>query len=111
MAYEACPNPREDCPYYDRRAPKKLRGTQSHGCFSDLDHVVPKRLIKQYRKTAIGKLVRDYINNPVNHEQLCRWDHDEKTANGDEPLPPVDEMKRALGRLPLEGCISEEDVL
>lgn len=78
MSYGPCPNPRPECPYAER------------GCFSDLDHIVPKRL-------AECLLSRTYIlDYPGNHQQLCRWEHDEKTRNGDEPLPSREFMLDAI---------------
>ena len=73
-----CPNPRADCPY-------AARGV----CFSDTDHIVPKRL-------AETTLAAVYIDLPANKQQLCRWEHEQKTASGDEPLPAVEAMRDAV---------------
>ena len=73
-----CPNPRAECPYAARE-----------GCFSDTDHIVPRRL-------AETTLAAVYIDLPANKQQLCRWDHDQKTRNGDEPLPERAEMIEAI---------------
>lgn len=83
-----CPTPREDCPYYNLPPPPPLRG-QEYGCYSDRDHIVPKRL-------GTTALARKYIRLPINMQQLCRWDHVEKTIRGDEPLPPYEVMDRAV---------------
>lgn len=72
-----CPNPRPDCKYYDK------------GCFSDTDHIVPRRL----GKCALSKA---YINLPENKQQMCRSEHDEKSKQGDEPLPTRTEMRQAV---------------
>lgn len=73
-----CPNPRADCPYAARK-----------GCFSDTDHIVPKRLAK----TTLAAV---YVELPANKQQICRWEHEEKTANGDEPLPSRESMRTAI---------------
>ncbi len=73
-----CPNPRAECPYAARE-----------GCFSDTDHIVPQRL-------GTNALAATYIGLPVNKQQLCRWEHDQKTRNGDEPLPEREEMIEAI---------------
>lgn len=93
MSIEACPTPSEDCPYFDRRPPGKLKRTQHHGCYSDMDHIVPRRLAKRKGSTP---LERQYVAHPVNHQQLCRWEHDEKTWAGDEPMPTREEMLGAM---------------
>lgn len=73
-----CPNPRPDCPYAARE-----------GCFSDTDHIVPKRLAK----TTLAAV---YVELPANKQQICRREHDEKTRNGDEPLPSRETMRTAI---------------
>lgn len=73
-----CPNPRAECPYAARE-----------GCFSDTDHIVPQRL----GKTTLAAV---YIDLPANKQQLCRWEHDQKTASGDEPLPERHVMRDAI---------------
>jgi hypothetical protein len=73
-----CPAPQEGCKYAELR-----------GCFSDTDHIVPQRL----GTTALNAA---YIDLPVNKQQLCRREHDAKTAAGDEPLPAVGEMREAV---------------
>lgn len=89
MAYGECPFANEQCKYWDRKTPGPLRKTQEHGCYSDLDHIVPQRL----GYTALNST---YIQLAVNKQQLCRRLHDEKTANGDEPLPPEEDMISAV---------------
>lgn len=73
-----CPAPQEGCKYAELR-----------GCFSDTDHIVPRRL-------ATTALSGTYIELQANKQQLCRREHDEKTAAGDEPLPEVAEMREAI---------------
>lgn len=79
----ACPNPSRACPYYGARPRGPLRREQSHGCFSDTDHKIPQRLVKRVAETA---LAREIINDPDNLQQLCRWEHDEKTAHENDRL-------------------------
>ena len=100
MSYEACPNPQEDCPYYRRPAPGKLKGTQSHGCFSDSDHIIPQRLARRRSATRAEK---QYImQNPENREQLCRNLHNEKTlAEDDAEL--LKQLRQIVGGLAIEG--------
>lgn len=101
MAIESCPNPLEACPWFTRKTPDALRGQQEHGCHSNQDHIVPRRLAQ----TALASV---YIfNHPENTQQLCAWEHDKKTADGDEPLPTEDYMKQAI----IESIISGEMTL
>lgn len=94
MAIGRCPTPRVECPYFGKKPPSKLKGEQSHGCYSDLDHKVPQRLA---RKTGATALEKAYIMDcPANHQQLCRWEHDEKGHFGDDPLPSPEFMLGAL---------------
>jgi hypothetical protein len=72
-----CPSPKPDCKYAER------------GCFSDTDHIVPRRL-------ATTALSATYIELQANKQQLCRREHEEKTAQGDEPLPEIAEMREAI---------------
>lgn len=62
-----CPNPQPDCKY----APN---------CFADTDHIVPRYLANQAGATAMLGI---YINHPVNKQQMCRREHDEKTHTED----------------------------
>lgn len=89
MARGECPTPRPECPYVNREG----------GCFSDLDHIVPQRL----GRTALAAI---YINLPSNKQQLCRWLHEQKTAEGDEPLPPKEVMFMEVAAAQLRGEIS-----
>lgn len=82
MAIEDCPNPQPDCKY----APE---------CFSDNDHLIPRRL----GDTA---LKRAYLNLPQFQEQICRRIHDERNARhyrgdtSDIPEFPSDNIMRAV---------------
>lgn len=94
MAIEACPNACPECPLYDRRPPKPLRATQEHGCYSDRDHIIPKFM----GKGAI-KLVKRFIHSPENYQQLCRWEHNEKSIEdlqNPPELPDVEFMRAAV---------------
>lgn len=73
-----CPSPDPDCKYAERG-----------GCFSDTDHIVPRRLA-QCGLSAI------FIELQSNKQQLCRREHEEKTAQGDEPLPDRETMREAV---------------
>lgn len=84
MAYGPCPSPRELCPYFERPAPEPLAEQQEHGCFSDVDHIVPRRL----GQTALGKT---FIQLPDNKQQICRYQHEQKPLEPDE-LPPREYM-------------------
>lgn len=77
MVAEICPVSNETCPWFNR--PPRVKGAEN-GCFADTDHIVPQRLAT----TALASL---YIHSPENKQQICRSEHDEKTAEGDEPLP------------------------
>lgn len=86
MAIRECPNANETCPLYGERP--IIRGSEN-GCYSDLDHRVPKRLAH----TALERL---FIVSPVNKQQLCRAEHEEKTARGDEPIPSREVMLASI---------------
>lgn len=98
MAITPCPNPNPECPWFNRCPPKELQGTQEHGCFSDRDHIIPQYLGRQ----ATGKLrriLRQFIQLPENSQQLCRWEHDEKSVHElVEPpsIPSIEIMKMAI---------------
>lgn len=83
MSYGECPNPRPDCKY----APE---------CFSDNDHLIPRRL-------GATALKRAYLNLPQFQEQVCRREHEERNARHDKGLtddipefPSKDEMRAAI---------------
>lgn len=98
MTIRPCPKPSPDCPYFDRKAPSPLRGKQEHGCFEDKDHIVPQRL----GTTALAKA---YIDLPENKQQMCRWEHEKKTARGDEPLPSEEYMFNRVADAAMRGAI------
>lgn len=99
MSRKPCPNANEHCKYFFRPVNKQMREQGfENGCFSDLDHIVPQRL----GKTALAKA---YINLPMNHQQLCRVEHEEKTEDGDEPLPTIESMIGALATAEAEGVV------
>lgn len=103
MAIRPCPNPSMDCPFFEQMPPSCLKSTQEHGCFSDLDHIVPQRYARAVGATALEKTyILDY---PGNHQQLCRWEHEEKTFQGDEPLPDRAIMRQRLAQAVLEGIM------
>lgn len=61
-------------------------------CYSDTDHRTPQR----YRK--LGWLVRKYIDTPDNKEQLCRWEHLEKTGSSlEDPENCIPDEETMLG--------------
>lgn len=86
-----CPNPNPDCPFYGKRPPKRLEGEQSHGCYADTDHVIPRFVGRQ----ATSKLVKNYVRSKANQQQLCRWEHEEKTR-ADEINPPEIPPERVM---------------
>lgn len=83
-----CPNPKPECRY-----------NQLGGCFSDTDHIVPRRLAT----TALNGV---YIELPDNKQQICRDEHDQKTFEGDEPLPDVQTMRDAIFAAQSLGVVS-----
>lgn len=85
---EGCPLANESCKWYPR--PPRAQGAEN-GCFRDLDHIVPQRLAK----TTLASL---YIYSPENKQRICRSEHDEKTAQGDEPLPDRETILESLQR-------------
>lgn len=93
MTRTACPNAnRVGCPVAERKG----------GCFADTDHIVPQR----YKRMSL--LVRKYIVTPENKQQICRWEHEEKTTHESPALIPdeafmLDAVRRAVddGLIPL----------
>jgi len=92
MARGVCsPEQRANCPLFDH--------------FSDNDHIVPQR----YRK--VSWLLNKYISTPDNQQQLCRWEHEQKTESAAELLENcqpeesfmVDAVRRAYeaGKVPM----------
>ena len=79
-----CPNACPECPLYRRRTPKPLRGEQSHGCYADTDHIIPRFMGK-----SASSLVKAYIHSPTNKQQLCRNEHNEKSREDLVNLPEL----------------------
>lgn len=73
-----CPNACPECPFYEKKAPKPLQGTQEHRCFSDTDHIIPRFM---GRIAGASTLLKNYIRSTANQQQLCRWEHDQKTID------------------------------
>jgi len=91
MSIGECPSPRPDCKYFPE-------------CFSDEDHLIPKRL----GRTALEKL---YLTLPQYRVQICRDLHDERNARHDagdlSDIPPfpervdmVEEIREAEVHIP-----------
>ena len=105
MAFERCPKANTDCKYYDK--PPVVEG-ESSGCYSDRDHIYPKRI----GKTAIEKA---FSNLTENVEQRCRREHEERNARHDQgdtsdipEFPSPEIMREAIAlskRLQYEGDI------
>lgn len=90
MSIKPCPHPQEGCPYFNHEPPPQLKG-QEHGCYSDVDHLVPKRFKK------LGWLVGLYIETPTNKVQTCRWWHEDKTERETTNLiPPTEFMVESV---------------
>lgn len=101
MSRKPCPFANESCKYFNRPAPPELRRQgQENGCFSDLDHIVPRRL----GTTALSHF---YIYNlPENKQQLCRAEHEEKSSHGDEPLPTDEYMRERIAAAEALGTVA-----
>lgn len=85
-----CPEPnKEGCPWVDRPG----------GCFADTDHIVPRFLARRVGD-GVGKMIaRKYVDLPENKQQLCRYEHDQKSAEELETppeLPELEVMKAAI---------------
>lgn len=70
-----CPNASPECPYFDRATRGVLHDTQDNGCYTDTDHRIPK-----FMGRGANALLRNYIRSDDNKQQLCRHEHDLKTA-------------------------------
>ena len=93
-----CPSPNPDCPFYGKKPPGSLQGTQEYGCFADTDHVIPRFMGRK----ATSALVKNYIRSAANQEQRCRWEHDQKTLEewyNPPEIPPEQVMIDALKEL------------
>lgn len=101
MSRKPCEQANPNCKYWGRPAPPELkRRGQENGCYSDLDHIVPRRL-------GCYALAAFYITQvPENKQQLCRAEHDLKTAMGDEPLPTDEYMREAIREAEEAGLVS-----
>lgn len=107
MAMKACPNPSFECPWFSRKTPAPLKNTQEHGCFSDLDHKVPQRLARIAGATALQKAY--ILDSQDNRQQICRWEHEEKGAQGDDPMPSNEYMMQTLARELMQGIVDFSD--
>lgn len=81
-----CPNPNPNCPYFNRNTPSPLRGEQTHGCYADTDHVIPRFM---GRIAGASTLLKNYIRSKANQQQLCRWEHDQKTIDEQIDHPEI----------------------
>lgn len=90
-----CPNASPECHYWDKTPPPELRGSQSHGCYEDKDHLIPRR-------AGFCAVTRYIIKRPENQEYICRKEHDLKnhremvTGIDDHPLPSLDEIAEII---------------
>lgn len=67
-----CPSPnKEGCAYAERGK-----------CYADTDHIIPRFMSK-----GAPALLRNYIRTPQNQQQICRFEHDQKTMQ-DFITPP-----------------------
>jgi len=82
----SCPNACPECPLYDKSTPKALRGIQNHGCYSDTDHIIPRFM---GRVAGATTLLKNFIRSKANQQQLCRWEHDEKTIDEWDNPPEI----------------------
>lgn len=87
----ACEGANPECPYFNRPTPGPLRGQQEHGCFSDTDHIIPRFMGRQ----ACSKLLKNFIRSKANQQQLCRNEHDIKTAE-EWKNPPIVPSERFM---------------
>lgn len=85
---EKCPNPREDCPYYDQPPVSGLE--TDNGCWSNNHH---QYWPKGEYSTAVERIFRQL---PVNQEQTCAWEHDEIHAGEPPEKPSHEEMVTAI---------------
>jgi hypothetical protein len=90
MARRPCPNPSEDCKYFNT----------PDGCFADLHH--PDFPKKEYR-TPLEKRYRI-----ARAFHLCRLLHDVVHLGPQPEKPTVMEMREFMGRLALEGTNGSE---
>lgn len=93
MAYEACPFANEACKYWGLPPRPALKHTQSEGCYSDRDHIIPQRI---GRLALVTQRERDYINSESNIRQTCRFEHDNKSLGENDT--ELREQLRILAR-------------
>ncbi len=101
----ACETANEQSPIYHRAPPEQLASSQTHGCFSDIDHKVPRSILHSSPIPLAGYgrvILQTYIYSPLNEEQLCRSDHGAKNQLEAEtgelfyPPPSLEVMVHAL---------------
>lgn len=92
MAIEDCPNPQPDCKYWPE-------------CFSDEDHLIPRRLGRTALRSA-------YLDLPEFKIQICRRLHDERNARHDAgdtsdipPFPSDNQMRARILDAVEEGIV------
>jgi hypothetical protein len=82
-----CTEPnKEGCPYAERKG----------GCFSDEDHIYPRRL---------GKTALENLFIQINTQQICRWEHEKKSKKEAEELPSREIIKEAVAQAIMNGEI------
>lgn len=81
-----CSNANMECPYFARNTPKRLEDEQTHGCFASTDHVIPRYLGRQAGASA---LLKNYIRSDANKQQLCRYEHDQKSLEDLQNPPEI----------------------
>lgn len=91
----SCPTPSPECPYFTQRTPKALRGEQTHGCYADTDHIIPRFIGRQ----AMDRVVSSYIRSSANKQQLCRDEHDEKSLEDLKNPPPLPDRRFMINAL------------
>ena len=74
-----CGKELEGCPY-------KERGK----CYEDTDHKIPRYLGRQASASA---LLKNYIRSDANKQQLCRYEHDQKSLEDLRNPPEIPDEK------------------
>lgn len=108
-----CEKAHEGCFLYGYEPPEPLKGTQTHGCYKDRDHIVPRRAAVREPSSPADWVFNDYIfRSPDNIRLICRREHHRRNIIEQRedrllfPVPTLEFMLRTLRQNLQEGLIN-----
>ncbi len=109
-----CEKAQESCFLYGYEPPEALKQQQTHGCFKDRDHIVPRRVVIVEPQTPADWIHNDYIlRSPNNIRWVCRQEHHQRNIIEQRedrllfPVPTLAFMLRTLRQNIEDGLINE----